>query len=159
MRIGPVWISEYTLALWLGIGLAMIWLAWAAPRYGIAYKVWSRWAVVAALTAVIAGRAGYVLLHEAYFRQNPTAVWHLRQTPGIHGSSAAAGVLMLGLLSMRRSPHRLSALLVVLGSASLYVAAGAWLGCLHTGCAWGQEVTPMALPVWARWTTAHLHDL
>lgn len=90
-----------------------------------------------AAASLVVGRMGYLLEHPAYFRQNPQDMIRLTRVGGIHGMMALSGGLAYSAIWAWRSGRRLWHHLAWLTPAALMVAAGAWWGCMATGCACG----------------------
>lgn len=157
MRVGFWWIAGYTLKVAAGALVAGLWLWWRAPRAGFDRRTMRFWVGGTALAALLAGRVGYGLGNTAYFAQHPALLLRLDRVGGLYGGSAMIGALLaIGLWSIvARQP--VSAIVGFLSPAVLFVAAGAWWGCVDAGCAWGREIVPAADG--ARWFTALLPDV
>jgi prolipoprotein diacylglyceryltransferase len=156
MRVGFWWISVYTLRVAAGALIAGLWLWGRAPRAGLDRRTMRFWICGAALAALIGGRVGYALGNVAYFAQQPALLIRLDRVGGLHGGSAMIGALLvIGLWSaVARRP--VSFLVSFLSPAVLFVAAGAWWGCMDAGCAWGREALAAD---GVRWFTALLPDI
>lgn len=137
--------------------VALCWVAWRAPTYGLARRriigcVWS-----CAGGALLAGRVGHVAWHAAYFAQRPGDMLAWRRIGGLSGETALlGGAVAAGLWTwaMRARWRDVAALLT---PGTLCIAAAGWWSCWAWGCAWGREVT--ATPAIGRWLVAELPDL
>jgi prolipoprotein diacylglyceryltransferase len=157
MRIGLWWFEPYTLKVFAGVLVALLWLWWNAPRYVIERQRLFKWLWLFAVVAVLSGRWGYVVGNDVYFAQNLTAIFRLDQVGGLHGGSAMAGGLFVAWIWTRATTLRLRTMLDFLSPAVLCIAASAWWGCVNVGCAWGQEV--LAASGWQHWFVAELPDI
>lgn len=157
MRIGVWWISVYTLKVAAGALVGLVWLWRQAPRAGFDHRTMRFWMCGVTLAALIGGRIGYALGNTAYFAQHPALLLRLDRVGGLHGSGAMIGaLLMVGLWAIvARRP--VSMIVSFSSPAVLFVAAGAWWGCVDAGCAWGREIVPAMEG--ARWFTALLPDI
>lgn len=140
MRIGPWWFQPYTLRIILGVFAALIWVWWCAPQLGFARSEVITWLWGTVFAAIVCGRLGYVVGNRSYFAQNPQTVVRLRQVGGLNGSSAFMGGLCIAGAWALVTHRRFAEVLALLTPATLWVAGGAWWGCLDVGCAWGCEV-------------------
>jgi len=147
----------YTLKVAAGALVGMVWLWQRAPRAGFDRRTMRSWVFGVALAALVGGRVGYALGNTAYFAQHPALLMRLDRVGGLHGGSAMVGALLvIGLWSFLA--HRpVSAIVSFLSPAVLFMAAGAWWGCMDAGCAWGREIVPAVNG--ARWFTALLPDI
>ncbi len=147
----------YTLKVAAGALVGLVWLWQQAPRAGVDRRIMRFWVCGVALAALIAGRVGYALANTAYFAQHPALLLRLDRVGGLHGSSAMLGALLVIVLWSIVAHRPVSTLVNSLSPAVLFVAAGAWWGCMDAGCAWGREIVP--LTDGARWFTALLPDI
>jgi len=147
----------YTLRFTAGALVGLVWLWQRAPRVGLDRRTMRFWVCGVVLAALIAGRVGYALGNTAYFTQHPALLLRLDRVGGLHGGGAMIGTLIaVGLWSIV-SHQPVSILVSFLSPAVLFVAAGAWWGCMDAGCAWGREIIPVTDG--ARWFTAPLPDV
>ena len=139
MRVGFWWISIYTLKVVAGTLVAGLWLWKRASCTGFDRRTMRCWIWSVALAALIGGRVGYALGNTAYFAQHPALLVRLNRVGGLHGGSAMIGALLVVELwaAVKRRPA--AAIVSFLSPAALFVAAGAWWGCIDAGCAWGRE--------------------
>jgi len=93
------------------------------------------------IAALICGRLGYALGNTTYFVQHPALLLRLDRVGGVHGGSAMIGALLAVGLWATVKRHPVSMIVSFLTPAVLFVAAGAWWGCIDAGCAWGRETT------------------
>jgi prolipoprotein diacylglyceryltransferase len=156
MRVGLWWISVYTLKVTAGAFIAGLWLWLRAPRAGLDRRTMRFWICGAALAALIGGRVGYTLGNTAYFAQHPAMLIRLDRVGGLHGGGAMIGTLLIVGLWSARTRHPVSMIVNFLSPAVLFVAAGAWWGCMDAGCAWGRETLAAD---GAGWFTALLPDI
>jgi hypothetical protein len=157
MQLGPWWVDIYTARLVGACTLAALWLGMSAPQQGIATPEFLIGIWTLALIGVVAGRAGYVWIHRDYFAQHPSDVVTLGSVGGLNGATAWGGGLLVAALWSRRRGRNLKRLMSWLAPAFLLVAAGAWWGCMHTGCAWGREIRRPS--PWLQWMVAESPDL
>ncbi|MFN2109566.1 MAG: prolipoprotein diacylglyceryl transferase family protein [Anaerolineae bacterium] len=157
MRIGFWWISVYTLKVAAGTLVAGAWLWQRAPRAGFDRRTMRPWILGMALAALIGGRVGYALGNITYFVQHPVLLLRLDRVGGLHGSSAMIGVLLVAGLWAAVKRHPMVAVVSFLSPAVLFVAVGAWWGCIDAGCAWGRET--LAAAGGAQWLAALLPDI
>jgi hypothetical protein len=157
MRVGFWWISVYTLKVAAGTLIAGLWLWQHTPRVGFDRRTIRPWILGVALAALIAGRACYALGNAPYFAQHPGLLLRLDRVGGLHGGSAMIGALLVAGLWAAVKHHPVSAVVSFLSPAALFVAAGAWWGCVDAGCAWGYET--LAAAGGGRWLTALLPDI
>lgn len=160
MSMGFWQLQPYSLRLGGGVLVALLWLWWAAPRYGLhrVQSVGVVWAVL--LGGLVGGRIGYAVGNPVYFAQHPWDLFRLARVGGLHGAGAWLGGLGAALCWTRREPGRWSAVLAWLTPAALAVAAGAWWGCAAAGCAWGRTVPrPAALVPWVSLSPDLYHDV
>lgn len=139
MRIGLWWVSLYTLRIMGAVALAVAWLLWRNRR--LAMPAFSLGLLGVAVVALLLGRAGYILTHTAYFRQNPADMLNFRSSAGIHGFAALLGGLLGALLWSTIGNQPFWTLITLLSPAALWIAAGAWWACEDVGCVWGRSVT------------------
>lgn len=156
MRVGWWWISEYTLRVAAGALVGMVWLWQRAPRAGFDRRRMRFWVCGVALAALIAGRVGYALGNTAYFAQHPPLILRMDRVGGLHGGSAMLGALLVTGVWAIVAHQPVSMIMSFLSPAVLFVAAGAWWGCVDAGCAWGRETLAAD---GARWFTALLPDI
>lgn len=156
MRVGFWWISEYTLKVMAGALVGMVWLWQRAPGAGFDRRGMRFWVCGVALAALIAGRVGYTLGNLAYFAQYPTLIPRLDRVGGLHGGSAMIGALLVVGLWAIVTHRPASNIVSFLSPAVLFVAAGAWWGCVDAGCAWGRETLAVD---GTRWFTVLLPDI
>ena len=147
----------YTLKVAAGTLVAGLWLWRRAPRAGFDRRAVRPWILGMALAALLTGRVGYALGNASYFAQHPALLLRLDRVGGLYGGSAMVGVLLVAGLWAAVKRHPVSALVSYLSPAVLFVAAGAWWGCVDVGCAWGRET--LAAAGNARWLTALLPDI
>ncbi len=147
----------YTVRLVGACAIAALWLSMTAPQHAIATPEFlvAIWALT--LSVLIAGRAGYAWAHRDYFAQNPADVAHLGRVGGLNGATAWGGGLLATAVWAKLRGRRFKRLIGWLTPPALLVAAGAWGGCLHTGCAWGRET--LQPPRWLQWLVAESPDL
>ncbi|MGC9396066.1 MAG: prolipoprotein diacylglyceryl transferase family protein [Anaerolineae bacterium] len=157
MRVGFWWISVYTLRVAAGTLVAGLWLWQRASRTGFDRRTLRFWIWGVALAALIAGRVGYTLGNTAYFTQHPVLLLRLDRVGGLHGGSAMIGALLAAGLWAAAKRHSVITIVNFLSPAVLFVAAGAWWGCVDAGCAWGRE--PLLAVGGTRWATALLPDI
>ena len=157
MRVGFWWISVYTLKVAAGALIAGLWLWHRAPPAGFDRRTIRPWIWGVALAALIGGRAGYVLGNLPYFAQHPALLLRLDRLGGLHGGGAMIGVLLVAGLWAAMTHRSVAAVASFLSPAVLFVAAGAWWGCIDAGCAWGREA--LAATGGARWETRLLPDI
>ena len=151
--------TDYALRLGSGIGISLIWLWFTAPLFRIKRTNLIKWILILSFVALAFGRLGYMLIHSAYFHQNPAHILQIRRVGGIHGESALLGGLVgLGIWAGYRhktnttnvythKTHGVQSfaisynhLLTLFTPAILCVVAGAWWACMNVGCAWGRAV-------------------
>lgn len=157
MRIGAWWIAPYRLKVVAGSLVALVWLWWRAPNYGLVRRriVIGVWALT--LGALLCGRLGYVLVHRPYFTQHPGMLVRVDKIGGFQGLGIWIGALAVCTVWATLQHCAFSRLLGWLAPAGLCLTAAAWWGCADVGCAWGREVlTP---PTWARWLVAEGPDI
>lgn len=142
-QIGPITLRTYTLLLDLALLVGLVSLAWRGWRVEDAPSRWLDAGLSAVLLGLVAGRAGHVAIHWAYFTHHRDEIaqfwlggldWH---------AAVAGGLLALGLYSLiRRLSFRLltDVLAIPLALASVLV----WGGCLAASCAYGAEVRTLA---------------
>jgi prolipoprotein diacylglyceryltransferase len=157
MRVGFWWISVYTLKVIAGTLVAGLWLWQRAPCIGFDRRTMRPWILGVALAALIAGRAGYALDNTTYFAQHPALLLRLDCVGGLHGGSAMIGALLIAGLWAVVKHYPESTVVSFLSPAALFVAAGAWWGCIDAGCAWGRET--LAAVGGTRWFAALLPDI
>ena len=100
---------------------------------------------------------GFALGNMTYFAQHPAQLLRLDRVGGLHGGSAMVGALLAVGLWAAVKRHPVSTIVSFLSPAALFVAAGAWWGCIDAGCAWGRE--RLAAMNGARCLTALLPDV
>lgn len=142
MRIGLWWISVYTLKVAAGSLIAGLWLWLRAPHAGFDRRTIRPWIWGVAVAALIGGRAGYVFGHAAYFAQHPVLSLRVDRVGGLYGGGAMLGALLVFGLWSAMAHRPVSMIVSFLSPAVLFVAAGAWWGCVNAGCAWGHEIVP-----------------
>lgn len=151
-QIGSLVVRSYTLALDLSLLLAVGILAVRARRRIARVYLWLDGALLALILGVLGGRVGYVVAHWDYFQDRPDQI--LRVWSGglsWHGALLGAVVGLAVGCAVRRL--RFWRLADEVSLVAPLVAAGAWLGCLAAGCAYGREVQT------AHWLVTDLPDL
>lgn len=157
MRVGFWWVSVYTLRVAAGALVSGLWLWQRTPRAGFDRRTIRFWMCGVATAALIGGRVGYALGNVAYFAQHPPLLLRLDRVGGLHGGGAMLGALLVIVLWAAVTRRSVSTIVSFLSPAVLFVAAGAWWGCMRAGCAWGRET--LAAADGARWLTALLPDV
>lgn len=138
-RYGPYFLYAYTVALGLGVVLALVTTAALARREPVAG--WFDGALAAAAGALLLGRVVFVRLNAAYFAENPFEAWQIWL-----GGLNAHGALLGGLAGLwlwarlTRRPFYPYAGLLAPGLALL--AASGWAACRFEGCAYGLPAAP-----------------
>jgi phosphatidylglycerol:prolipoprotein diacylglycerol transferase len=144
LRLGPLTLSTYTALLDMALLLSLAILMRRARRRIARPERWLAAALAALVAGVAGGRAGYVLGHLTYYRQNVDEIvdfW--RGGLSWHGAVATAAIVLVLVCWLRGLRFwRLADELTVV--APLIGAAG-WFGCLAVGCAYGR---PAAGPAW-----------
>ena len=146
----------YTLKVTAGALVAGAWVWQRAPHAGFDRRTLRFWICGVAVAALIGGRVGYALGNVAYFAQNPALLLRLDRVGGLHGGGAMLGALLVAGLWAITTRRAMAAIVSFLSPAALFVAAGAWWGCMDAGCAWGRERLAVDS---ARWFTALLPDV
>ncbi len=93
-------------------------------------------ALVIAVFALLAGRAGFVALNWPYFSEHPNEIASLA---GISEHAAIVGAAV-GYWLLAKLHQPLSTLHLPLATALLLIGIAASLGCIPNGCAFGREV-------------------
>ena len=137
-RYGPYFLYSYTVALGVGLLLALGLTAVLARRDGP--RDWFDGALAAALGALFIGRAVFVWLNAGYFAENPFEAWQIWLGGlNVHGAllGGLAGLWLWARLTRR--PFYPYAGLLAPGLALL--SAFGWAACRFEGCAWGLPAT------------------
>jgi hypothetical protein len=96
--------------------------------------------VLAVLLGVLLGaRAGYVLFHTDYYGDHRGEIFQF-WLGGLDWIGALAGGLFVLIILWRVSREPLDSLADSLAPLALPLAAGAWLGCMDSGCAYGPSL-------------------
>lgn len=129
-------------AFYLGLGAFIgVWqTARRAPQDEALRWIGAAWAVL--LGALLGSRAEFVFLHLGYYRHHAGEVFQL-WLGGLGWPGALAGGLAALAIVWRYWRKPLAQLADGLAPLALPLAAGAWLGCWETGCAYG-----FLLPGW-----------
>jgi prolipoprotein diacylglyceryltransferase len=125
-------ISEYTTLLAFAV-LAPLGLAFAHSRDQRLFSA----ALFIAGSAMLAGRAAYVLIHWEYFSEHRAEV---NRFAGLSEHGAIAGGIVAYLILRRVIRPPLAHLGSLCSTAFVLVVAAASLGCIEAGCAYGREV-------------------
>jgi phosphatidylglycerol:prolipoprotein diacylglycerol transferase len=144
LQFGPLTLSTYTALIDAGLLLSLAILAWRARRRVARPGRWLTAALATLVGGVAGGRAGYVLGHLAYYRQNVdeiVAFWR----GGLSWHGALGGAVLVLALVCWLSGLRFWRLADELALVAPLIGAAGWLGCLAVGCAYGR---PAAGPAW-----------
>lgn len=152
LQLGRFTVSSYTALLDVGLLVALGVLACRARSRVARPDRWLDASLVALVAAVAGGRAGYALMHLAYFRQHPGEIAQF-WLGGLSWLGALAGALLSLAIVCRLFSLRFWRLADELALVAPVVGASAWLGCLASGCAYGRAGTGPG------WLQADLPDI
>ncbi|MDF1513202.1 MAG: prolipoprotein diacylglyceryl transferase [Anaerolineae bacterium] len=153
----------YTLRIGVGIVTGLLWLWFAASHDHFSHRQLAVLCWSIGLCALLCGRVGYILMNGEYFWQNPAHILQLHRIGGVNGESALLGGLIgLTIWTLAENWRQDSALdfdnaLSLFTPAALFVIAGAWWACQHTGCSWGQAAPSDTRWQWLRVTSPDLY--
>lgn len=142
-HIGPIPLRTYTLLIDLGLLIGLGILAWRGRAVEGRAVGWVDVGIGGIVGGVIGARALHVALNWGYFHTNPVEIVQL-WAGGLEWHGALAGALLTGYEVARLRRVQISALTDALALAFPVGAALAWLGCLMSSCAYGQEVRSLA---------------
>jgi phosphatidylglycerol:prolipoprotein diacylglycerol transferase len=155
-QLGPFTLYTYTLLIDLGLAAALAALYLRAPAGRGA-----RW-LDAGLAGIVGGFVGARLLFvtvngDFYFPHidEILQVWR----GGLAWPGAVAGGLFGAWVYASRARERLGPMLDALALPIALLSLLGWGGCLASGCAYGYEVAPGALPGWLTTTAPDLFGL
>ncbi len=138
-------INTYSLCIGLAALVGGVLALWQARGSVEALSRRLTGVLIIAISTMIAGRAGYVLLHADYFSQHLAEIVS-SASPGLWEHAAIIGGCAGWWIAKRvRQPVTATTLVI---TASL-VGIGASLGCIPNGCAYGREVFWTDGWVWA----------
>ena len=129
-------LNTYTLGVALAVMAGCAWTLWQVrhswPAFSATLNAWC----LCAFLSVIAGRAGYTLLHLDYFQEHGSEVISTA-SPGLWEHALLLGWLagewVARKLHQQAPPGSACVLLTLVG-------IGASVGCIPAGCAYGREV-------------------
>ncbi len=142
-RIGPVVLRSYAVFISLGALIGLGVLAWRGKTVEGRATGWLDVGIGGLVGGLIGARAVHVILFWDYFRENPveiTQVW----AGGLAWHGALIGALALGYVTARVRRVQIGPLSDALALAFPVGAALAWIGCLMSNAAYGQEVRSLA---------------
>lgn len=141
-RYGSIFIYSYTVILSLGMLAVTGLTARLARRRGV--WDWFDAQLIVTVTAVIAGRAGFVLGQWPYYQEHPQEILQFTQGGLSYHAALLGGLVALWLWArLQQRPFFEDAALFAPGFA-LLVTFG-WLACWFEGCAYGRETVMGAL--------------
>jgi len=129
VSLGPLTLNVYTFLIALAALAGLGW-AWLGGRDAGAFTI-------AALGALVGGRAAYVALHWDYFHE------HTHEIIALAGLSEHGAILGGAIVACAaHGAQRASLLRFSIGHAQFLVLLGvaASIGCIPNGCAYGREV-------------------
>ena len=162
LRIGSYAVHTYTVALIVGI-LVAVWIAYrearrrlASPDAVLDVAFW------ALLAGILGGRMGYVASNWAYYADHMAEALDLR-AGGLswHGALLGGGLAVVGWLVVRRW-RRLPVpdgrdLADSMAPGLAIGSAWGWLGCLFAACSYGADASGYRPPL--SWLSAYLPDI
>lgn len=131
VSLGPLTLNLYTALVALAALAPPTW-AWLRTRDGRIFPA----ALIVALSACVFGRAGYVVLHWDYFREQPAEIVSLA---GLSEHAATVGGV-IAAWGLRRAARAPDALYPAFAAQFILVGIAASIGCIPNGCAYGREV-------------------
>jgi phosphatidylglycerol:prolipoprotein diacylglycerol transferase len=144
LQFGPLTLSTYTALVDAGLLLSLAILVRRARSRLARPSRWLTAALATLIAGIAGGRAGYVLAHLPYYRQNADEIAEFwRGGLSWHGALVAAAVALA--LICRIKGLRFWRLADELALVAPLVGSAGWLGCLAVGCAYGQ---PGRGPAW-----------
>lgn len=126
--------SSFSIYIALGAGIGVWQVIRRSSESEVKRRIVYSWVVL--LGILLGARLGHILLHLPYFRQHPVEILQIW-----NGGLDWMGALLGGLGSLcilwwvRREPS--GRLADGMAPLALPLAAGAWLGCWDSGCAYG----------------------
>lgn len=150
--------SNYTIAIALGILLSGTLIFFSLRRQHHPRTIPDLY-IVMLLTALVAGRAFYVLTHLGYYQLHPSEITRLDQ-----GGLGWHGVVWGNLLVLWAFAHHqrrsFIGLLNAFAPALPILMFSAWWGCHAASCSYGQEVQNMSqYPPWMVWEGRDIYGL
>jgi phosphatidylglycerol:prolipoprotein diacylglycerol transferase len=135
-RYGSIFIYSYTVVLALGLLAATALTARLARRSHI--HCWFDALLFVMVTAVVAGRGGFVLAQWPYYQEHPEEILHFAQGGLSYHAALLAGLAALWLWALFKGRSFYGDAALLAPGFALVVATG-WLACWFEGCAYGQE--------------------
>lgn len=134
--LGSLAINSYTLCIALGALVGCAYTVWQARASWRQASQTLNALLIIGVSALVMGRAGYALLNISYFSERPTEIISL-SSPGYWEQAAIIGGLLGWALAQRVGWRISGSALIILATL---IGAGASIGCIPHGCAYGREV-------------------